>query len=100
MTGRHLDSGATGDRAPSLVKCLEVVSPLQAFQQAIPHAKVLHSNSRSVEQAVDAAPESEVAIVMVGYDAGDEVDFMKPSREHDTGAFGVSHLWTIRPSQR
>jgi beta-glucosidase-like glycosyl hydrolase len=85
VIGHGADSEITGDR----VDCPEVISWFQGIRQGFPETNVVLSSTRSVQDAVSAALEADYAIVIVGYDATDEGEFLKPSRQRDAGAFGL-----------
>lgn len=89
VIGRHADSPLTGDRASSWVDCPEVTTPLSGIRAEFPRAEVHASASDSEEEAVRAASAAEVAVVIVGYDAHDEGEFLKPSRERDAEAIAL-----------
>ncbi|CAH0025937.1 unnamed protein product [Clonostachys rhizophaga] len=89
IVGRHVDSALTGDRASSWVHCPQVISPYQGLKEQLPHTSIRLSASRDIGAAVKAARESEVAIVMVGYDGDDEGEFLKPSWENDREALAL-----------
>ncbi|KAL2811584.1 glycoside hydrolase superfamily [Aspergillus granulosus] len=86
VIGRLANSRQTGDRASSLVACPEVISAYDGIRDALPHVKVLLSGSDNEEHAVSAAAKADIAVLVVGYDAEDEGEFLRPSRESDPGA--------------
>ncbi|KAM0213357.1 hypothetical protein ACHAQI_004400 [Fusarium lateritium] len=89
MIGRHADSALTGDRASSWVHCPEIISPYQGLKEQLPHTSINLSASRDIGSAVEAAKASEVAVIIVGYDGGDEKEFLKPSLEADREALAL-----------
>ena len=78
VIGRLADSINTGDRGSSLVRCPTVVSPYQGLREALPEAQVVLDDSNNPKNAAEAAAESEVAVVIVGYDWTDEGEYTMP----------------------
>ncbi|OJI95756.1 hypothetical protein ASPVEDRAFT_121552 [Aspergillus versicolor CBS 583.65] len=86
VIGRLATSRQTGDRASSLVACPEVISLYDGIKDALPHVRILLSDSDNEEGAVSAATKADVVVLVVGYDAEDEGEFLRPSRETDPSA--------------
>ncbi|KAM5361028.1 hypothetical protein ACJZ2D_013355 [Fusarium nematophilum] len=89
IIGRHANSALTGDRASSWVDCPVVVTPYQGIKERFQNTAIHLSASDSEEEAIAVAKKSDVAILIVGYDGNDEGEFLKPSRQDDTGAFAL-----------
>lgn len=78
LIGRLANASNTGDRGSSNVRCPEVVSPYQGIKNALPEAELTLDGSDDVDAARKAAQNAQVAIVVAGYDAGDEGEFNIP----------------------
>ncbi|KAH7378566.1 glycoside hydrolase superfamily [Cadophora sp. MPI-SDFR-AT-0126] len=89
VIGRHANSALTGDRASSWVHCPEIIPPYQGIKEQLPGASIRLSASDNEQDAVTIAKNSEVAIVIVGYDGNDEGEFLKPSLEFDAEALAL-----------
>ncbi|KAH6712501.1 glycoside hydrolase superfamily [Leptodontidium sp. MPI-SDFR-AT-0119] len=89
IIGRLANSTATGDRASSWVNCPDVISPYQGLKQALPNTNIVLSDADDVQSAVEAAQRCEVTLLIVGYDSGDEGEFLRPSREDDAEALAL-----------
>ncbi|KAJ0416908.1 glycoside hydrolase superfamily [Aspergillus carlsbadensis] len=86
VIGRLATSRQTGDRASSLVTCPEVISAYDGIREALPHVKLLLSDSDDEEAAGDAAAKADVVVLIVGYDGEDEGEFLRPSKDTDPTA--------------
>jgi beta-glucosidase len=71
VVGRLADVANTGDHGSSDVRAPEVVTPLAGLQAALSDADVLH-----VEPDNPAVAEADVALVVVGYTAQDEGEYV------------------------
>lgn len=89
LIGRYADEAVTGDKASSWVDCPETVSPFEALSKVVPRGHLDLSASQSVEDGIRVASNSDIAIVIVGYDGHDEGEFLKPSREKDPDAMAI-----------
>jgi beta-glucosidase len=76
VIGRLADVANTGDHGSSDVRAPEVVTPLQGLTDALPRATVRHVGEDSPQAAAAAAKDSDVAVVIVGYSAGDEGEYV------------------------
>jgi beta-glucosidase-like glycosyl hydrolase len=76
VIGRLADVANTGDHGSSDVRAPEVVTPLQGLTAALPGATVRHVPEDSAEAAAAAARDSDVAVVVVGYTADDEGEYV------------------------
>ncbi|CAK7216877.1 hypothetical protein SBRCBS47491_002979 [Sporothrix bragantina] len=78
VIGRLANSENTGDRGSSWVRSPQVATPFAALKEAVPHARVVLEDSDSTTAAAKVAAECEAAVVIVGYDAGDEGEYLLP----------------------
>jgi beta-glucosidase len=76
VIGRLADVANTGDHGSSDVRAPEVVTPLQGLTAALPGAVVRHVADDSPAAAAAAAAEADVAVVVVGYTALDEGEYI------------------------
>ncbi|UQU67868.1 glycoside hydrolase family 3 C-terminal domain-containing protein [Couchioplanes caeruleus] len=76
VIGRLADLPNTGDHGSSDVRAPEVVTPLRGLTEALPHATIRHVAEDSPEAAAEAARASDVAVVVVGYTAMDEGEYI------------------------
>jgi hypothetical protein len=76
VIGRLADVANTGDHGSSDVRAPAVVTPLQGLTDALPQAVVRHVGEDSAAAAAAAAGESDVAVVIVGYSASDEGEYV------------------------
>ncbi|KAL3476622.1 glycoside hydrolase superfamily [Aspergillus californicus] len=86
VIGRLAKSRQTGDRASSLVACPEVVSAYDGIRHALPHVQILVSATDNEEAAVAVATRADTVVLIVGYDAEDEGEFLRPSKQSDPSA--------------
>ncbi len=107
MIGRLADVANTGDHGSSDVHAPEVVTPLQGLRAALPGAAISHVAVDDPAAAAEAARAADVAVVIVGYTADDEGEYIGPDAMEDPGlialfpsADGVapasSTLWSTR----
>ncbi|OAL46513.1 hypothetical protein IQ07DRAFT_153654 [Pyrenochaeta sp. DS3sAY3a] len=89
LIGRSASTAVTGDQASSWVDCPVTVSPYEALSQAISRNRIILSDSASIPNARQAANQADISIVIVGYDGHDEGEFLKPSRQKDSGALEI-----------
>lgn len=85
VIGRLANASNTGDRGSSNVRCPVVVSPYQGIKDALPTVSVILEDADEIDSARKAAESADVAIVMVGYNAGDEGEFNIPAFEENPG---------------
>ena len=76
VIGRLADVPNTGDHGSSDVHSPEVVTPLGGLTDALPGVEIIHVPEDDVALAVKAAASADVAIVIVGYTAEDEGEFV------------------------
>ena len=76
VLGRLADLPNTGDRGSSDVRAPGVVTPLEGLRAALPDADVVHVRDAEPRAAAHAAADSDVAVVVVGYTAADEGEFV------------------------
>lgn len=76
LIGRLADIPNTGDHGSSDVKSPEVITPLRGLSEALPGATITHTAEDSPETAAAAAAAADVAIVVVGYTAADEGEYV------------------------
>ncbi|MCA2219171.1 beta-glucosidase family protein [Jidongwangia harbinensis] len=76
VIGRLADVANTGDHGSSDVRSPEVVTPLQGLTAALPQATVRHVAEDSPAAAAAAARDCDVAVVVVGYTALDEGEYI------------------------
>ena len=76
VIGRLADRVNLGDGGSSDVYSLDNVTPLDGIQAAFPDAEVHHDSGDDPSPAVALAGSADVAIVIVGYTADDEGEFI------------------------
>ena len=76
VVGRLADVPNTGDHGSSDVRAPSVVTPMAGLQAALPHVEVTRPASDSAESAVATAAAADAAIVVVGYTAEDEGEYV------------------------
>lgn len=85
VVGRLANAANTGHRGSSNVRNPEAVTPFQGIKEALPEAEVSLSDSEDIAEVVEGASRADVTIVVVGYNAGDEGEYiihsMKDNRE-------------------
>ncbi|KAM0722747.1 hypothetical protein Q7P37_002188 [Cladosporium fusiforme] len=89
IIGRLANANNTGDRGSSAVFAPSVVTAYEGLKAALPEADIILEDTDSVEQAQKVAKEADVAICIVGYDAGDEGEYVVPSFETDKQLLGL-----------
>jgi beta-glucosidase-like glycosyl hydrolase len=83
IIGRLANKNNTGDRGSSAVFAPKVVTAYEGITAALPDAEIQLSDTDSVEDAVKIAGTVDLVICIVGYDAGDEGEYVVPSFETD-----------------
>ena len=78
VIGRLATVANTGDHGSSDVHPVSVVTPLQGVRAAFPGASVVVVEGDDLDAARAAAASAEVALVVVGYDATDEGEYIGP----------------------
>jgi beta-glucosidase len=81
VIGRLADLSNTGDKGSSNVFSPDVSTPLQGIRTALPEAMIEHVENDDAGAAAAAAREADVAIVIVGYTAADEGEFLGGTTE-------------------
>jgi hypothetical protein len=79
IIGRLANRNNTGDRGSSAVFAPKVVTAYEGIKAALPGAEIQLSDTDSVEDAVKIAGTVDLVICIVGYDAGDEGEYVVPS---------------------
>jgi beta-glucosidase len=77
VVGRLADLPNTGDNGSSNVTAPYVVTPLEGLRSALPDTEILTPATHSIDAAVAVAAAAEVAVVVVGYTAEDEGEFLE-----------------------
>lgn len=77
VLGRLADLPNTGDHGSSDVRAPEVVTALAGLRAALPGAEVEHVPDADPAAAAARAAEADVAVVVVGYTARDEGEFIE-----------------------
>ncbi|RZS87385.1 beta-glucosidase [Motilibacter rhizosphaerae] len=91
VIGRLADQANTGDHGSSDVRAPEVVTALAGLRAALPDAEVVHVDADDPAAAAAAAAQADVAIVVAGYTADDEGEFIDPT------AFRAPELVALYP---
>ncbi len=78
VIGRLASVANTGDHGSSDVHPPSVVTPLEGVKAALPDANVAVVEGDDLEAAAAAAASADVALVVVGYDAADEGEYIGP----------------------
>ena len=76
VVGRLADLPNTGDHGSSDVRAPSVVTPLAGLRAALPQVEVTTPESDDAEAAAGCAADADVAIVVVGYTAEDEGEYV------------------------
>lgn len=79
VIGRLANKSNTGDHGSSAVFSPEVVTPYQGLKAALGSSTILLEDSDDVAAAVNIAKGADVAVLVVGYDATDEGEYVVPS---------------------
>ncbi len=91
VIGRLADVANTGDHGSSDVRSPAVVTPLEGLRAALPGVEVGHTSADDPAGAAHAARAADVAVVIVGYTAKDEGEYI------DTEAFADPRLLATFP---
>ena len=91
VLGRLADVANTGDQGSSDVRAPEVVTALAGLRAALPGADVRHVAEEDPAAAAAAAASADVAVVVVGYTAADEGEYVS------NAAFGAPELVALYP---
>jgi beta-glucosidase len=76
VVGRLADLPNTGDHGSSDVRAPSVVTPLAGLRAALPHVTIMTPDADDAESAAVAAAGADAAIVIVGYTAEDEGEYV------------------------
>jgi beta-glucosidase len=76
VVGRLADLANTGDHGSSDVRAPFVVTPLQGLREALPGAEVVHVPGDDPTAAAAAARDADAVLVVVGYTAEDEGEYV------------------------
>jgi beta-glucosidase len=76
VVGRLADVPNTGDHGSSDVRAPSVVTPLAGLRAALPDVEITRPDSERLEDAAAAAAEADAAVVVVGYTAEDEGEYV------------------------
>jgi beta-glucosidase len=76
VVGRLADVPNTGDHGSSDVRAPYVVTPLAGLRAALPDADVTSADGSDVAAAVEAAAAADAVVVVVGYTAEDEGEYV------------------------
>ncbi len=76
VIGRLADVASTGDHGSSDVRPPNVVTPLEGLRAALPAVEITHLPADDPSHAADAARAADVAVVIVGYTAEDEGEYI------------------------
>ena len=91
VIGRLADLANTGDHGSSDVRSPAVVTPLEGLRAALSGVEISHTPEDDPALAADAARAADVAVVLVGYTAEDEGEYI------DNEAFGDPELLALFP---
>jgi beta-glucosidase len=83
IVGRLANTNNTGDRGSSAVFAPKVVTAYEGIKAAFPDAEIQLSDTDSVDEARQIASTVDLVICIVGYNAGDEGEYVVPSFETD-----------------
>lgn len=83
IIGRLANKNNTGDRGSSAVFAPKVVTAYEGIKAALPNVEIQSSDADSVEEAEQIAATVDLVICIVGYDSGDEGEYVVPSFETD-----------------
>lgn len=76
VIGRLADLPNTGDHGSSDVRCPEVITALGGLAAAIGEVRITHVAEDDPQAAAAAATDADVALVLVGYTAADEGEYL------------------------
>jgi beta-glucosidase len=91
VIGRLADEPGTGDHGSSDVRAPEVVTALAGLRAALPGVEVRHTAAGDPAEAAAMAAGCDVAVVVAGFTAEDEGEFVDPE------AFGRPELHALYP---
>lgn len=76
VIGRLADMANTGDHGSSDVRAPQVVTPLQGLTEALPDTAITHVAGDDPAAAAAAAAGADAAVIVVGYTADDEGEYL------------------------
>ncbi|THY07814.1 glycoside hydrolase [Aureobasidium pullulans] len=79
VIGRLANKSNTGDNGSSAVFSPKVVTPYQGIKAGLPSTTITLDDTDELEAARDAARCADAVILVVGYDAADEGEYVVPS---------------------
>jgi beta-glucosidase len=89
VVGRLANAENTGDHGSSIVSSPKVVTPYEGIRAALSETTaVTLASSDDVSEATRVASVADAAVVVVGYDAGDEGEYLLPT---------AAGLWSLYP---
>jgi len=91
VLGRLADMPNTGDHGSSDVRAPYVVTALDGLRAALPDATVVHNDGADLAVAADIAAQADAAVVVVGYTAMDEGEWVGGD------ILGRDDLWALYP---
>jgi len=83
IVGRLANANNTGDRGSSAVFAPNVVTTYEGIRAALPQAEIQLEDTDSAEKAGEVAGKVDLVICIVGYNAGDEGEYVVPSFKTD-----------------
>lgn len=89
VIGRLADTANTGDRGSSHVRSPNVVTALQGIREAFPAAEIIHVPEDDPQAAARAAARADVALVVAGYTAADEGEYVGGGSMSDPGILAL-----------
>lgn len=107
VVGRLADVPNTGDHGSSDVRAPSVVTPLAGLRAALPGVELTRPASEGLEDAAAAASGADAAIVVVGYTAEDEGEYvgsfdpklatLYPPSDDPEALDQLAHVWEQGP---
>lgn len=91
VLGRLADMPNTGDHGSSDVRAPYVVTALDGLRAALPGARIVHDDGSDPDAAARAAADADAAVVVVGYTAMDEGEWVGGD------ILGRDDLWALYP---
>ncbi|WP_025159196.1 glycoside hydrolase family 3 protein [Leifsonia aquatica] len=89
LVGRLASTANTGDHGSSDVRSPEVVTPADGLRAALPGVRLNIVDNGDPGESAAAAANSDVAVVVVGYTAADEGEFVIADMLNDPALMGV-----------
>jgi beta-glucosidase len=90
MIGRLANVANTGDNGSSALRNSPyVVTPFEGLKSSLPNASVILEEKDDSEAAAQAAYKADVAIIIVGYTAADEGEYLDPAAMGDPALTGL-----------